>query len=261
MQRKVLLFALLFIALGSLIIVPQVLAESTIHVGPGGTTGCALGGCPLFNNEVNGFTTSIDLFQTSGGAPALDPTIWLIFAVPNDTSKGTALSISNLTSAVLNDAGSGYSPTAVPFGFMGFEGLMGPGNDVYSFLGKTVLDGLKVNKSNSFTNFAAWDLAVDGITAKNFGIYVFTFTSSDFDGKDFLNATVKGIPLGTFAVGWGEITTIDKHGHKHIKQFGTPFTEAGLETQGTSVPEPSSLMLLTSGLLGMGAFLRRKLKG
>lgn len=251
MQRRVLLLTLLFIAIGSVVLVPQVAAESTIHVGPGGTTGCALGGCPLYHNEVNAFSNNLDLYQTSNGAPALDSPIWLIFAVPNDTISGTALSLANITGAFLNDKENSYASTPIPFAFLGFQGLMGPGQNVYSFLGKSV------NSSNSFTNYSQWDLAVNGIHASNFGIYVFTLSSTDFDGQDFLNVNLKNIPLGSFAVGWGEVTTIDNKGHRHVKQYGTPFTEAGLET-GHPVPEPSSLMLLASGLLGTGAFLRRK---
>lgn len=252
MQHRVLLFAFLFITLGSLILVPQVMAESTIHVGPGGTTGCALGGCPLYHHEVNGFTNNLDLYQTSNGASALDSPMWVIFAVPNDTVSGNALSLVNITGAFLNDAGNGYTPTPIPFGFVGFQGLMGPGQNVYDFLGKNV------NNSNSFTNYATWDLAVNGIHATNFGIYVFTLNTNDFDGHDFVNLNLQGIPLGTFAIGWGEVTTIDHKGHRHVTQFGTPFTEAGLEIQG-QVPEPSTFILLGSGLFGAGALLRRKL--
>ena len=254
MQRRVLLLTALFIVVGSLILVPQVLAESTIHVGPGGTTGCALGGCPLYHFEVNGFTNNLDLYQTSAGAPALDSPMWVIFAVPNDTVNGNALSLANITGAFLNDAANGYNPSPITFGFLGFQGLMGPGQNVYGFLGKNV------NNSNSFTNYAAWDLAVNGINASNFGIYVFTLNTNDFDGQDFVNLNLQGIPLGTFAIGWGEVTTHDHKGHRHVKQYGTPFTEAGLETNHPpqSIPEPSSLMLLGSGLLGAGAFLRRK---
>jgi hypothetical protein len=252
MQRRILLVTALFIVIGSLILVPQVLAESTIHVGPGGTTGCALGGCYLYHHEVNGFGNNLDLYQTSNGAGALDSPMWVIFAVPNDNVHGTALNLSNITAAFLNDAENGYAPTAIPFGFLGFQGLMGPGQNVYGFLGKSV------NSSNSFTNYAAWDLAVNGITASNFGIYVFTLNTNDFDGQDFVNLNLQGIPLGTFAVGWGEVTTIDKHGHRQVKQYGTPFTEAGLEIRHGHVPEPSTLMLLGSGLLGAGTLLRRK---
>ena len=245
MNRRILCLACLLVVLGCLVSVPQVLAESTIHVGPGGTTGCALGGCPLYKNEVNGFGNNLDLFMTSGGAPELNSPIWLIFAVPNDTKNGTALNLGNITAAFLNDVNNSYSPVPITFGFMGFEGLMGTGQNVYSFLGK------KVNKSNSFTNYAQWDLAINGITASNFGIYVFTLNTSDFGAKDFLNFDLKGIPLGTFAIGWGEANG---------KQYGTPFTEAGLETnKHHHVPEPGSFMLLGAGLFGAATLLRRKL--
>lgn len=254
MNRRLLFLALLFIALGCVIWVPQVVAESTIHVGPGGTTGCALGGCYLYKGETNGFQNNVDLYLNSAGTGALDSPIWLIFAVPNDTT-GKALSLGNVTAAFLNDAGNSYAYSPITFGFLGFQGFMGPGQNVYGLLGK------KVNSSNSFTNYAAWDLAVNGITAKDFGIYVFTLNTTDFDGQDFLNMNLKGIPLGSFAIGWGEITTTDKKHHKHIKEFGTPFTEAGLETNSSqiTVPEPGSLMLLGSGLIGAATLLRRKL--
>ena len=247
-SKTVLWLALLFVIFGCLILVPAGVAESTIHVGPGGTSGCAMGGCYLHNGEVNGFGNHIDLFQNSGGAPALDSPVWLIFAVPND--NGHSLNLGNMTAAYLNE-GPGYAYTSIPFGFLGFQGLMGPGQNVYDFLSKDV------NNSNSFTNYAAWDLAVNGITAQNFGIYVFTLDTGGFSGKDFLNMDIHGVPLGTFAVGWGQVVTVDQHGNRHVTQYGTPFTEAGLQTNQT--PEPGTLFLLGSGLLGVGTLVRRKL--
>jgi len=68
---------------------------------------------------------------------------------------------------------------------------------------------------------------------------------------------IHGVPLGTFAVGWGQVVTVDQHGNRHVTQYGTPFTEAGLQTNQT--PEPGTLFLLGSGLLGVGTLVRRKL--
>lgn len=222
--------------------------ESTIHIGPGGTSGCATGGCYLHNNEVNGFGSSLDLYMTSGGTPTLDSPIWLIFAVPN----GGTLTSNSVTSAVLNDVNNSYLPTPITFNFLGLMGTMGPGQEVYGQLGK------KINGSPSFTNYAAWDLAVNNLTVSSFNLYVFTLTTKDFDAKDFINLNLNGIPTGTFAVGWGEVTTVDKHGKITVKQIGTPFTEAGLENH--KIPEPGTVAMFGSGLLGAAVLLRRKLK-
>src|SRR5579872_177677 len=62
---------------------------ATIHVGPGGTSGCATGGCYIFGNEVNAIPDgTLDLFQESGGAGKLVNSVLLIFAVPNDKTGG-----------------------------------------------------------------------------------------------------------------------------------------------------------------------------
>jgi hypothetical protein len=219
------------------------LAEATLHIGPGYPSPCDTGGCPLYNGETNGFTNMLDIYQNSGGAPLLNNPVQLIFAVPHGDA---APSISNVQ---LIDSDMGFTATSVTFTALGLQGTM-TSSDIYSFL------GLKVDKSNSFTNLSAWDLAVNGLIVNGFDIYVFNLNTSGFDAHDFLTMDVNA-PLGTFAVGYGTSGE-----GRHIKSWGTPFTEAGLEDSRTpGVPEPSSMLLLGSGFLSAIGVVRRKIVG
>lgn len=221
--------ALVSLAVITLCLTPSARADAidpaTIHVGSGGTTGCATGGCPIFGNEVNAIPGSnLDLFQESGGAGKLVNPILLIFAVPNDTTGGL-LGAGNVASpatldnslgnpvpppvtvafGVVNPAGDVFGPTdgGLTGGTAGFQGFMGIGQEVYGFLGI----GDQSNNSMQFGNFQAADLAVDGITVANnsdYGIYVYSIETSDFDSKNFLQLTISGIPKGTFVMGYGQ---------------------------------------------------------
>ena len=294
-RSLVLLFALALLTLGSASQVrADVIDPATIHVGPGGTTGCATGGCYVFGNEVNGIPDgTLDLFQESGGAHPLVSSVLLILAVPNDTT-GTLLSALNVSSpatlddssgnpvpppvtvafGVVNPAGDAFGPTGAGLtgGTAGFQGLMGTGGEVYGFLGI----GDKSNNSESFTNFQAADLAAAGVTVANnsdYGIYVYSIETSGFAGKDFLQLNVSGIPQGTFVMGYGQDAythfvckkfhngVCTKYGYSDYTLYGTPFTEAGLTTKPPhKVPEPASLMTLASGLMLVGTLVRRQLR-
>ena len=290
------LVALVYVAVVAVCLTPQVRADvidpATIHVGPGGTTGCATGGCPIFGSEVNAIPGgAVDLFQESGGAGKLVDPILLIFAVPND-GTGSVLGAANVSSpaeldnslgnavpppvtvafGVVNPAGDTFGATAggLTGGTAGFQGFMGTGQEVYGFLGI----GDKSNNSMQFGNFQAADLAVAGITVANnsdYGIYVYSIETSNFDSKDFLQLSISGIPQGTFVMGYGQdaYSTFDPckkihrgvcvGGYTDYKLYSSPFTEVGLTTKPPLVPEPASLLMLVSGLIGIGGLLSRKL--
>ncbi len=218
-------------------------ASATLHIGSGYGTTCATGGCPIYGSEVNNINNSVlDIYQTSAGAPALSSPVLLILGVANTTSASSAIENSVLNASLIDT--SGHS-TAVSTAFDKYQGTMTSSN-VYSFL---ELSG--ANKSNSFTNWRDAALAVDGIHATNFGIYVFSLKTSGFAGNDYLNIHTNLLPEGTFAVAYG---TSDG------KAYSTPFTNAGMrDTPPRAVPEPMPLVLICLGLFGIAYLTKRKI--
>jgi hypothetical protein len=118
--------------------------------------------------------------------------------------------------------------------------------DVYSFI------GLKPsgNNSNNFVNWAAADLAVNGITATGFGIFVYERTGTGISGGNQVDVSLASeLDLGTFVVAYAQ----DLKG----KSYSTPFTESGLTSQAS---ESSTLLLFGIGLLGVGFYNKNKIK-
>lgn len=221
---------------------PAVQAGATLHIGSGYGTTCATGGCPIYGTEVNNIDATLDIYQNSASAPALNSPVYLILGVANSAASADTAIENSLLSATLIDTAK--TRTSIKTSFGSYAGLM-TSSDVYSFLGLSGAD-----KSNSFTNWSGAALAVDGIHAANFGIYVFSLDTSNFAANDYIDMTTNLLPEGTFAVAYGT----DSSG----KVYSTAFTNAGMRDTPPALPEPMTLALTGLGLVGIALSSRRK---